>query len=485
VSAAAATDTEEPAPNPPVPPTPPTPPARPVSHLALRWRLPSAAPVARVGTQLVVYRRYPWNNLEALSPTSGLLEQALPWADARLHRNWHDGWGPRPRAMGELLLLTEVAPASHAVHSAYTVLGERAWSRDAARITLAVLDAGAGLFSVGPGWSHTGTGSLARVDIATGSTLWTQQLPTGWLEVRAAVRGLVLAFSWVSDDAASTTLFALDAANGSVRWSVSLPVAYRSGRALDANEAGVLVSGATGVWELDPDSGAIRWAASQELPPSTQPSAVLAQGVAIVRAPDGSVVALERVTGAPARWQRTDLRLHRTSELIRHGELVFCDTERGELHVLDPASGASLWSYSGVWGSMVYAAGEDPELFVCVGPDLLAFGRDAGAPAQHTLVVTGRLRVNGRPARGVEVQLGSATGLTDRQGRFRLESRVPGHLRFNADEGALAEMAPRRPCLEAGSTQQYFDNDGTMTSEAVDLNLTATPVGWCGECDCR
>jgi len=160
--------------------------------------------------------------------------------------------------MGELLLLTEVAPASHAVHSAYTVLGERAWSRDAARTTLAVLDAGAGLFSVGPGWSHTGTGSLARVDIATGSTLWTQQLPTGWLEVRAAVRGLVLAFSWVSDDAASTTLFALDAANGSVRWSVSLPVAYRSGRALDANEAGVLVSGATGVWELDPDSGAIR-----------------------------------------------------------------------------------------------------------------------------------------------------------------------------------------------------------------------------------
>lgn len=485
MSAAAATDTEEPAPNPPVPPTPPTPPAHPVSHLALRWRLPSAAPVARVGTQLVVYRRYPWDNLEALSPTSGLLEQVLPWADARLHRNWHDGWGPRPRAMGELLLLTEVAPASHAVHSAYTVLGERAWSRDAARITLAVLDAGAGLFSVGPGWSHTGTGSLARVDIATGSTLWTQQLPTGWLEVRAAVRGLVLAFSWVSDDAASTTLFALDAANGSVRWSVSLPVAYRSGRALDANEAGVLVSGATGVWELDPDSGAIRWAAAQELPPSTQPSAVLAHGVAIVRAPDGSVVALERVTGAPARWQRTDLRLHRTSELIRHGDLVFCDTERAELHVLDPASGASLWSYSGVWGSMVYAAGEDPELFVSVGPDLLAFGRDASAPAQHTLVVTGRLRVNGRPARGVEVQLGSATGLTDRQGRFRLESRVPGSLRFNADEDALAEMAPRRPCLEAGSTQQYFDNDGTMTSEAVDLNLTATPVGWCGECDCR
>ncbi|MBK6577023.1 MAG: PQQ-binding-like beta-propeller repeat protein [Sandaracinaceae bacterium] len=287
-----------------------------------------------------------------------------------------------------------------------------------------MLDAGAGLFSVGPGWSHTGTGSLARVDIATGSTLWTQQLPTGWLEVRAAVRGLVLAFSWVSDDAASTTLFALDAANGSVRWSVSLPVAYRSGRALDANEAGVLVSGATGVWELDPDSGAIRWAASQELPPSTQPSAVLAQGVAIVRAPDGSVVALERVTGAPARWQRTDLRLHRTSELIRHGELVFCDTERGELHVLDPAS-----------------AREPLELFGRVGLHGVRSGR---GPRALRLRGTGPARVRTRRGR-------ASTAHAGRHGA------APGERPPSARRRSAARLCdgPHRPprALSAGVTR--------------------------------
>lgn len=482
---ASATDIEAPAPPPPEPPTAPT---RPVSHLALRWRLPNATPFARVGTQLVAYRRSPLNDLVALNASSGSVERGLAWADARLHPNWHAGWGVQPRATSELLLLTEGATPTNAVHNAYTVQGEQAWSRLAAGSRLAVLDGGASLFSVGPSSSSTGTVSLSRVDTATGNALWTQELPAGWLELRAAVSAHVFAFSWASAEDTSTTLLALDAANGSVRWSVSLPIAYHSGRALDADETGVLVGGATGVWELDPHSGAIRWAAAQELPPSTQPSVALAGDVAIVRSPDGSVVALERVAGGPQRWQRTDLRLSRTSELVRHGELVFCPSERGELHVLDPTTGASLWSYAGVWSierAVMYAPGEDPELFVSVGADLVAFGRDAVAPTPHTLVVTGRLRVHGRPARGVEVWLGTATALTDRQGRFQLESRIPGSLRFVADEDALARVVPRRPCLQAGSTQRYIDNHETTAPEAIDLNVPASPVGWCGSCDCR
>lgn len=198
------------------------------------------------------------------------------------------------------------------------------------------------------------------------------------------------------------TVYALDAATGTPRWSTSLGHADSTVTLEPLYHEGVVYVGVkrltapnTGsVAALDATTGAIRWsaniAASGALPGGVTHRAVIAGDLVVFPIQDGSIRAFDRTTGAP-RWiapALTDLPIgtggsptndHRPLALV--GTTIVAGSTTGYVVGLDAATGSRRWRTTANRGSAVYPLAADAATVYVThfGGQLAAFRASDGA----------------------------------------------------------------------------------------------------------
>ena len=231
-----------------------------------------------------------------------------------------------------------------------------AWHRDVGSIVIGRPAVVGGVAYVGVGLqSGATTSSLVALDLVSGRTLWTRSLSgsAGGDSSPAVAGGSV----YFTTDSAQTpgsgsTLWAVNASDGSVRWSatglsdqrISSPV-YADGM--------VFVSsyGAPGnsVWlrAFDAGTGALRWLSIETGWENPTGTPAVAGGRVFVAA--GAVLAFDEATGQHLWTSLPGIPNPYKGELSVAGGRVLAPTRSG-LYALDAATGSTLWRLAATGG---------------------------------------------------------------------------------------------------------------------------------------
>jgi outer membrane protein assembly factor BamB len=224
-----------------------------------------------------------------------------------------------------------------------------AWHRNVGSIEIGTPAVVGGVAYVGVGLqSNTTTSSLVALDLSSGRTLWTRSLSgsAGGDSAPAVADGLV----YITTDAAQapgtgSTLWAVNASNGTVRWSatglsderISSPV-YADGMVFVSSFGGP----ANSVWlrAFDATTGALRWLSIETGWENPTGTPAVARGRVFVAA--GAVVAFDEATGQHLWTSLSGIANPYKGELSVAGGRVFAPTRSG-LYALDAATGSTLW----------------------------------------------------------------------------------------------------------------------------------------------
>ncbi|MEU8799447.1 serine/threonine-protein kinase [Spirillospora sp. NPDC048819] len=302
-------------------------------------------------------------------------------------------------------------------------------------------------------YDSSGGDLLTAFDMATGKTVWTEQLKTfGLAPAPVAGSGVVcLAGSGGTGDYG---VYGYDAATGRPRWQYQVD---------DLLETGAVMSGATCyftsndgfVYGIDVTTGNARWRTGTGARSRTTP--MVAGDVVVVLAQDGSLRGLDAATGRQ-RW-RTPL----GDDTVIQGAVglptgvaggtVFVGGLSGTLYAVDPVTGRLLWKQSA--GTAPGRAGSRDFMIPAMGGGLAVVTDDEGRLVALD-AATGRPRWERKVDKGLGerplisgslVYYGAVGGLT----AFDLTTGRTRH-RFDFEEVQRV----------VGSTQFYTAAKGTV-----------------------
>ncbi|GAA0587406.1 serine/threonine-protein kinase [Actinomadura livida] len=204
----------------------------------------------------------------------------------------------------------------------------------------------------GRGFLYDSSGNLLTgFELATGKTLWTEQLRTFGL-APSPVAGSGVVCLTGSGGTGEYGLYGYDAATGRPRWRY---------RADDLLQSRAVLSGDTCyfgtrkgfVYGVDVTTGNARWQRRTGGPATTTP--MVAGDVVAVLTGDGAVLGLDAATGRQ-RW-RTDLGDDAATDAPEGlpvgvaGGLAFVGGPNGTLHAIEPATGRVRWKRPGAGAS--------------------------------------------------------------------------------------------------------------------------------------
>jgi outer membrane protein assembly factor BamB len=306
-----------------------------------------------------------------------------------------------------------------------------------------------------------GEGAIARVDAATGRTLWRIKAPTA-LSAGVGTDGNILAVGGVKG-----TVMAFDM-DGKKLWT-----AQGSSEVLSSPAVGqgmvVVRTVDNRIVGLDAKTGEKKWTVQRPSPPLTlrnAPGMVIAGKDVIVAQPGGKLVSLIIATGAP-RWEiavgesRGATELERVTDI--GGAPVVVDNDvcavsyQGRVGCFDLLTGTPRWTKE--LSSDVGVAAD--QRFVFAADDkgaVAAFNRDSGASAWKNDKL-GYRRLS------TPVSYGRAVAVGDYQGYVHFMSREDGaFLARAATDGSAVTATP----LVAGSNLIFQTQSGTVTAIAVE-----------------
>ena len=242
----------------------------------------------------------------------------------------------------------------------------------------------------------TATGDLHGVDRATGKPRWTFTAANGdgfgEFGGRLAVEGTT-----VFATTHGNRVYAIDTRSGALRWIRQLPVRGDGGAGDPVVGDGQVFVGvthgsdnpATGSFvALDAATGETRW--THDFRPAFPGALSGAGGNAVIRAEhvivgclDGTIYAFDRVTGE-IRWTSPRVQpippapggyYADRRPLAIAGDVVVAGSNR-LLRGLDAATGAALWDYWDLWAPLAYTA--DSDTYYAIGNGLSAISAATG-----------------------------------------------------------------------------------------------------------
>jgi outer membrane protein assembly factor BamB len=306
-----------------------------------------------------------------------------------------------------------------------------------------------------------GDGAIARVDAASGRTLWRIKAPSA-LSAGVGTDGTVIAVGGVKG-----TVMAFDM-DGKKLWTAQGSSEVLSSPAV--GEGMVVVRTVDNrIVGLDARTGDKKWTVQRPSPPLTlrnAPGMVVAGKDVIVAQPGGKLVSLIIATGAP-RWEIAVGEARGATELERvtdiGGAPVVVDRDvcavsyQGRVGCFDLLTGTARWTKE--LSSDVGVAAD--ERFVFVADDkgaVQAFNRDGGTSAWKNDKL-GYRRLSS------PVSYGRAVAVGDYQGYVHFLSREDGaFLARAATDGSAVTATP----LVAGSNLIFQTQSGTVTAIAVE-----------------
>jgi outer membrane protein assembly factor BamB len=304
-------------------------------------------------------------------------------------------------------------------------------------------------------------GSLARLDAATGRTLW--RINAG-VPLTAGVGSDGNTVAVVGDQG---QILVFDA-EGKQRWKAQASSEVLSAPAVGQNLV-IVRSLDNRIVAYDAESGARRWTVQRTAPPltlRTAPGIVISGSAAYVGLPGGRLLALTLSNGGPI-WEvavgdpRGATELERVADVSGSPVLVGNDVcavaYQGRIGCIDARTGSGKWakqfsSVSGVGADERYVFGSDEKGAVT------AFARDTGA----TVWRNDRLAYRGLSA---PVSFGRAVAVGDGQGYVHFLSREDGS--FVARSGTDGSRIVAAP-LVSGNHLIFQTQAGTVTAFAAD-----------------
>jgi outer membrane protein assembly factor BamB len=187
-------------------------------------------------------------------------------------------------------------------------------------------------------------GYLQAVRASDGKWLWSDPLPQYVMSSFSLWDGTIYTTTQSYPDPHSQTLFALDASTGAVRWQINAgPSLSVSGTVLAADDAvyAVTGSGSTALSAFDPHSGGLLW--QTQMDGVVRGNLVLAGEYVYLTTDAGTVAALHRSDGTPLWTVHTIGASHLT---FANGLLYAAQIDGNHVLALDPASGATRWSFT-------------------------------------------------------------------------------------------------------------------------------------------
>lgn len=305
-------------------------------------------------------------------------------------------------------------------------------------------------------------GSLARIDTATGRSLWNINAGVpltagvgsdGTIVAVAAEKGVLMVFD----------------SEGKLRWK-----AQASSEILSAPAVGqglvVVRSVDNRIAAFDAESGTRRWVAQRPTPPLTlrsAPGIVISGSTAYVALPGGRLLALA-ISNGGARWEVAVGDPKGTTELERIADLsgspfvagrdVCAVAYQGRVACFDAATGAPRWAKE--LSSDVGISGDDRFIY---GTDergaVSAFARDTGSGVWRNNKL-GYRRLS------TPVPIGRTVAVGDLQGYIHFLSREDGAIlaRVSTDGSQIIAALP----LTAGTSAIFQTQAGTVVALATE-----------------
>jgi len=241
-------------------------------------------------------------------------------------------------------------------------------------------------------------GTLAAFDATSGKKLWSKSSRThgwfGWGDKKRpdafyaggpAVAGDLLAVGTLDGH-----VYAVDAKDGSPRWSVQLSASVLANPDIVGDLVVVRTQDGR-VYGLDAKNGDQRWVYDQSEVPVLSlrgnGSLLVVNGVVFLGTDDGKIVALRQDNGTKLWEQRLASGEGRTEidrlddadgAILLQGNTLYATSYHGNLIAVDGPSGRPLWSHA--FSSYVSLALDDNAIFgVDDDSQVWAFGKDGGA----------------------------------------------------------------------------------------------------------
>jgi outer membrane protein assembly factor BamB len=390
-------------------------PRRPIDHLAPAWRSAGAIEQVLAGGAIVVDTD---GRHRVVDARTGEARQLLDAA-------WRHGpsWRPRFVVAGRHLAVLREASLSgvslDADALAWTVPVEP-WPPE-------------GLIGLGrDGWDAlllAASGEVKALDAATGSVRWTLPVPGVTPPDRVDLhrsRWLATAPRLIarSDDGVA----AIDAERGCLLWNRKLP--RFEGRFLAADERHVVVGERElTVYRAATGERVASFARSDQLCTTCEGEvgAALVGGVLVMwwASSTGTMAGIAPTDGRTLWLQRPSLR-----EVAVGDDVVFTRSEHGVVRALDPSTGEARWTgfAENEWVTRLWAIPDLPGgagLALTANDGIALFARAEAPPPSSFALVEGTLRVDGRAGAGLHVLVGDDVVEADAAGRFA--ARVPAH----------------------------------------------------------
>ena len=306
-----------------------------------------------------------------------------------------------------------------------------------------------------------GSGSIARVDGATGKALWRIKAPTA-LSAGVGTDGKVIVVGGVKG-----VVYAYDM-DGKVLWT-----AQTSSEVLSSPVVGegivVVRSFDNRIVGLDAKTGEKKWTVQRPSPPLTirnAPGMVVAGKEVIVAQPGGKLVSILLASGAP-RWEVAVGEARGATELERVTDIggmpVVIDRDvcavsyQGRVGCFDLATGTPRWTKE--LSSNVGVAADQDSVFAADDKGfVLAFARDSGVSAWKNDKL-------GYRNLSTPVSYGRLVAVGDYQGYIHFISREDGtFLARAATDGSAVIATP----VVVGSNLIFQTQNGTVTAIAVE-----------------
>jgi len=279
--------------------------------------------------------------------------------------------------------------------------GRESWRMDTHRVLSGGVGTDGSLVAVG-----TYEGEVIVLDAVSGQFRWEARVSSEVLSAPAVTGDLVIVRT------GDGRLFALDAKDGKRRWLYQRsvpPLSVRSPVGMVA-EGGNLLTGFAGgkIVSIVLANGAVRWEATVALPRGATELERVADvvGVPVVAGRDvcavafqGRIACFDGVNGNPV-WSRE---MSSTAGLSVDARYVFVSDDKGAVHALDRAGGATVWKQDKLFLRRLTAP-------LAIG-DVVAVGDVEGYVhflSRDTGAFVGRLATDGSPIRSL---LGLEQGL--------------------------------------------------------------------------
>ncbi|HJT59580.1 MAG TPA: PQQ-binding-like beta-propeller repeat protein [Ktedonobacteraceae bacterium] len=177
------------------------------------------------------------------------------------------------------------------------------------------------------------TNNLVAIDAATGAKLWTYDVGRFLSASPVVANGLVYIGSFGDEE----PFDAIDAVTGKTRWTYPMSSVFSSPAV--ANGIVYVADGNGIVYALDAANGSERWTFQAQQNIASSPTVV--NGVVYIGSDDGNVYALDAATGAKL-WSYQTGGDVKSSPAVANG-IVYISSD--QLYALDVATGSKLWSF--------------------------------------------------------------------------------------------------------------------------------------------